>query len=61
MDAQRFATDRRSTPVLDYESFTDSWFSADTNAGGRIPRLRARCADYEHGDRTMIDFDELRR
>ena len=48
----------RRTTVLDYESFTDSCFSADINAGGRIPRLRARYADYEHGDRKMIDFDE---
>jgi hypothetical protein len=47
--------------VLDYESFTDSCFSADIYGGGRIPRSWGRRADYEHGDRKMIDFDEPRR
>jgi hypothetical protein len=31
---------------FDYESFTDSWSTADMNAGVRIPRMWVRCANH---------------
>ncbi len=34
----------------DYESFTDSWFAADKNPGGRTPHSWASCADHRKWD-----------
>jgi hypothetical protein len=49
---------RQKLPV-DYESFTDSWFAADKNPGGRIPRLWASCANHDYGTSPSDRFPRM--